>query len=380
CDRAAGLVPVDMGNIQQLVPANPRSVPTFWSGEVRLDGLTEVSDLVVEPGTTILCGPGATLWVRGRMLARGREDAPIRFQPAQEGQEPWGAFILKGEKANGSQLEHCIFEGGSGWKHPLEEYSAMVSIHSVQDVRFVDCLFQDSKIVDDMVHGVYSEILFRGCTFRNSLSDALDMDISSVKLESCTFIASGNDALDLMTTIASVVDTQFLDSGDKGISVGERSKLLIMRSLIQGCEIGIQPKDDSVALAVNVDLIDNRVALDAYKKNWRYNSGGYGKLVNCWISGEGKSITVDKHSQAWVAGSYMERTLLEGMHTRVHQGRDNAYGVSHSQSRNANSFVMGSALRDWGLDLAFFLENAPRLLLNSRGQIPSPKQEMTHPK
>ncbi len=369
CGKVTGLQPVDMGLIQQLVPSNPLKSPTRWSGEIRLDGLLEVDDLVIDPGTTVLCTPGSSLWVKGRLIAEGSADAPIRFVPELAKQEPWGAVTLEGEGANGSQLAHCQFTGGSGWKEALAEYSAMVSVHSVQDVRFEHCLFQSSKIVDDMVHGVYSDILFSNCTFKDSLEDALDMDISVVQLVSCTFIGSGNDALDLMTTTASVVDTRFIDSGDKGISVGERSRLLILDSLIQGCKFGIQAKDDSVVLGINVDFVGNRdSAFDAYKKNWRYNSGGFGKLVNCWLSGPGASITCDKHSRIQVEGSFLEAEISPDVKGEALLGKDVLHGSPGPGKRKAKSFHMGNSLQEWGLDQAFFVRHAERLRVDSRGR------------
>ncbi|MDF1838072.1 MAG: right-handed parallel beta-helix repeat-containing protein, partial [Planctomycetota bacterium] len=165
---------------------------------------------------------------------------------------------------------------------------------------FESCRFADSKIVDDMVHGVYSEITFLDCRFIRSLSDALDMDISLLTMDGCTFEASGNDSLDLMTTEAVVTNCRFLDSGDKGVSVGERSSLFIVQSELKGCEIGVESKDESVALLVNVDLIENKIGINAYKKNWRYDGGGYATILNTRFSANAVDVAADRHSSLFL--------------------------------------------------------------------------------
>ena len=96
----------------------------------------------------------------------GTAERPISFAPFEEGQDPWGVIAIKGEGSDGSRFRHCYFREGSGWKQPLAEYSAMFSIHGVQDVLVEDCTFEDSRVVDDMVHGVYSSVVFRRCVFR----------------------------------------------------------------------------------------------------------------------------------------------------------------------------------------------------------------------
>lgn len=279
--------------------------PTVWSGELSLEGLTEIgADLIIEPGTDIRLGPGASVIVRGRLLAEGSAQRPIRFLPQDQQQEPWGAFVLQGLGTSGSRLEHCQFALGSGLKADLYEYSAMFSVHDSQGVLVKDCGFRDGQLVDDMVHAVYAEIDFDGCLFERSLSDALDLDICESTLSNCRFINSGNDGVDLMTSRAVIVDSLFLNSGDKGISVGEDSALLTYNSRFQGCQIGLQVKDRSRATVLQSDFLENVLPVDAYKKNWRYDDGGHAQLLKCVFDRNSEPITADKHSTIYVDDSY----------------------------------------------------------------------------
>ncbi len=278
----------------------PREI---WSGTLEISGQrTVTTPVLIEAGTVLDMTPGASLVFEAQVTVQGTASQPVIVKPAKKGQEPWGVFAVRGAGADWSSFDHVRFEGGSGWKRPMVEYSAMVSVHDADQVAFRRCNFKDSKIVDDMVHAVYSEGLsFVDCFFLSSAFDALDVDISSVTVDRCKFSKSGNDSIDLMTSRAIVTNTLVQDSIDKAISVGEGTHVLLTNNLFKRCEIGVQAKDGSSALMVNCDFLENKMAVDAYKKNWRYNDGGEIHMHKCWFKGNDQTLSVDKNSVAFVS-------------------------------------------------------------------------------
>ena len=177
------ITPTAFSQLYAPVAVNTVPEPITWSGEVTLEGHQILDQpLIIEPGTTVNLTPGATLVLKHRLTAIGTREAPIRFMPARDEQEPWGAIVLSGRGADGSTLSHCEMAGGSGLKGDLFEYSAMLSIHDVKDVVISDCQFRDNHVVDDMVHTVYADIRFERVLFKNALSDALDLDISTASI------------------------------------------------------------------------------------------------------------------------------------------------------------------------------------------------------
>lgn len=310
--RSAELVPeVTSGGLGRMALAaadDTGAPPVILSGELVIAGDRVIEqDVIIEPGTTFRMEPGANLLLLGRVLAEGEPERPIAFAPSEAGQAPWGVVAIKGSGANGSRFRHCEFREGSGWKQPLAEYSAMFSIHGVEDVAVEDCLFEDSRVVDDMVHGVYSGVEFRRCTFRRARADALDMDISRVAVEECLFEQSGNDAIDLMTAEATVLDTRFIDSGDKGISVGEGSQLVVVNALIDGCLRGIESKDRSRAIVLNCDFVGStEMAVHAYNKNWRYDGGGTAYVFKSRFEGNAQALVAGSRSRIIVGDSSMD--------------------------------------------------------------------------
>lgn len=271
--------------------------PVIWEGLKHFSGFTEITeDIIIEAGTRLIFEEAASVRLLGKITAIGSQEKPIIFE-ARDSTKPWGALALKDSAADGSVFKHVVFKGGSGDKGDLYEYTAMLSIHNVKGVIIDNCAFYDSKLTDDMVHVIYSDVTFKNSKFVRSLSDALDIDISSAVIENCQFINSGNDAIDLMTSDAVVINTAFSNSQDKGISIGEGSRLLAINNTIENNEIGMQSKDTSKAFIYNTSFIGNKKAVDAYHKNWRYSQGGSIYVDKCLMNNNKDNATVGKKSQ-----------------------------------------------------------------------------------
>ncbi len=301
------LPPTVFSQLYAPVAVNTVPEPVIWSGEITIEGHQILDQpLVIEPGTTVNLAPKATVVLKHRLTAIGTREAPIRFVSATTGQEPWGAIVLSGRGADGSTLSHCEMSDGSGLKGDLFEYSAMLSIHDVKNVVISDCHFKNNHVVDDMVHTVYADIRLERVRFENALSDALDLDISTASISDSYFERSGNDAVDLMTTQAVITGSIFKNNGDKGISVGENSQLYAVNNQLSDNNIGVESKDRSTAILLNQTLTNNKTALHAYKKNWRYGEGGTIFLAKSVVSGGQVSAAAKKRSAIQIFDSYLE--------------------------------------------------------------------------
>ena len=286
--------------------------PEIWSGDVIISNHKIVRvPVVIQPGTQVLLESNAVLVFENRLNAVGTEAAPIRFVARAAGQDPWGAVVLRGARANGSRLQHCIMSDGSGNKTDLAEYTAMLSVHDVQNIYVSDCLFKDNHQVDDMVHTVYSNVRFERCRFERARADALDIDISEAVIVDSVFQESGNDAIDLMSSKVQVTGSLMQKNGDKGISVGEGSSLFAADNLFAGNEIGVQSKDASIALMFNQTFESNNQSLHAYRKNWRYGDGGHIILAKSKILNSEKEISADKYSSIYLSDSYTQNAKVK---------------------------------------------------------------------
>jgi hypothetical protein len=367
----ASIKPGTFRNLYGVIPEPPVDEVEVWKGRINISGVRVVdTPVIIRPGTRIQMQPGANVIFREKVLSLGEEGNPVVFtSPDIEG-EPWGTVALKGRGTDDSFLTHTHFIHGSGYKDHLFEYSSMFSVHDTMGVIVDNCFFKDSKVVDDMVHVVYADVEIRNSTFENSLSDALDVDISSARLIDNIFINSGNDAIDLMTSTAVVTGTEITGSLDKAISVGEGSTLLALDNYFANNNIGVQSKDGSMAMIYNTDFVSNNIAIDAYKKNWRYDSGGDLFLSKSILRENKEGITADKHSGILVfdtgvddLGSVQDKqvTLLKA----VDKGKDRKARISRKLKNNKVEGLMQKfQARMDGLDKPFWKQ----VSLTTRGR------------
>lgn len=299
-------------NVINIIQENPVKEPLVWQGEVKIEGMEIIdNDLLIKPGTKVYLGEKAVVKVLGKLKALGTKADSIHFLPLNN-DRPWGALVLMGEKANGSQLKHCSFSKGSGLKGEIFEYIGMLSIHNVKDVAINNCRFTDNRAADDMVHVVYSKVIFDSCRFEGAFADAVDADISSIVVKNCEFINAGDDGLDLMTSKSVIWNSQFINCKDKGIAAGEASDLLVINSRFSGNTIGVQCKEDSKTIIYNSLLKGNGKALDAYKKNWRYSSGGVIELYKSVITGNSQNMTAQAKSSVYVFDCFIDSSSSAG--------------------------------------------------------------------
>jgi hypothetical protein len=329
--------------VYRVTPPRPNRVPTVWRGTIDVERTTEVfEDVIVEPGTTVRLHAGASLIFRGRVTATGTEQAPIRFGPASKEQAPWGTLAINHPNCSGSLFRWCDVRGGSGMKVPLEEYCSMFSIHNCTGVRIEDCTFAENHQYDDMIHAMYSEVVFDRVALLGARMDALDCDISRAIVRHSRFVRSGNDGVDFMTANALVHDCVFEGNGDKGISIGEGTSLIGVRNRFDGCNKAMEAKDGSQAVVVNCEIQRCKKALNAYKKNWRYDSGGYITVLKSVVTGNQSLPTADVWSRADLVDCRVDGRLVsdydqeyvDGTSTRMRNtarliDHDGGAGVKH---------------------------------------------------
>lgn len=258
--------------------------------------------LVIRAGTTVLLGPGATIQSFGKILARGTAAQPIVFRSA-DGMTPWGCLALQGPGTSSSVFHHVVFRRGSRARFGALRYSGMVNVHRAENVLFDHCEFSDNVLGDDALHTADAEVRLENCYFHDTNSDALDMDFSRGRVAGCRFERVGDDAIDLMTSSPVLTANTMLHCGDKGISAGEGSGPLVYDSRLENCDVGIQIKDGSDPLVLNCSITGCRTGIDAYRKNWRYRTGGRGRLVDSIVSGNGTDLSIREESRLTVRSS-----------------------------------------------------------------------------
>ena len=285
--------------------AHPWSFREPEAREIRLAGtqrLTETLEvprgatLLIEPGTRLVLEPDVSIHVLGRVIAEGSASAPIELVNAVE-KHPWGSLALLGSGADGSLFRHVKFKGGGGALLDDFEYTGMVCVHWARGVRFEDCEFSDNLRCDDALHVDVGDATVTRCWFHDTNADALDFDISTGTIEASRVERAGNDGFDLMTCSPRIVGNVISGNGDKGISVGENSSPFVFANTITGCNRGVEVKDRSSPLLLANSIVGNKTGVLARLKNWRYEKGGWPRLVHSRVAENGKDLVIEQDAR-----------------------------------------------------------------------------------
>jgi hypothetical protein len=256
------------------------------------------STVTILPGTQFLLYENVSMIFKNKVFFKGSQSNPITVSSVyKENKKPWGALAIVGQKTKGSTLSNVKITDGSGDNFENYQFTGMLSIHNSGDIKINNLNMENNHVYDDMVHFVYVDnIKIENTKLNNIYSDAIDIDSSSnIHISNLNISKSGNDCIDFMQTLAKIDNSSFSFCNDKGISVGERSKIIITNSVINSSKIGIESKDDS---EVNIDsskFYKNNIDMNAYKKNWRYGVGG--RINYDKIDFDHKKVSTDKFSK-----------------------------------------------------------------------------------
>ena len=231
----------------------------------------EKDALEIAPGTILRLGAGVQLVCFGNAGLNGTPEKPILIERLDP-DSPFGTVSFVGQDS--LELKWIRIEGGSVSRYQGYAFKGMLNAYQVQKVTMEACSVGSNEVGDDAVNIANSEVDIRDCTFDGALSDALDLDRCTGRVQRCRFSNSGNDGLDLSHAELLVQQCRFTECGDKGISVGENSTVRLEELDIESCVIGIQCKDDSMARVASSRLVENRVALSAYRKKKIFSRGG----------------------------------------------------------------------------------------------------------
>ena len=300
-----------------------------WQGDVNIKTTTIINNPVkILPGTTIYLEPEVSIIFKNKVSALGRmDDGKINFVKSKE--SPWGVIALVGNEAGNSKLENVNISGGSGGYYDNLYFTGMVSIYNTNNIQLTDINISDNYKYDDLIHVLYSDnVNFSNCLISNAESDALDIDISSVIIDNCNFSNAGNDSIDSMTSVVKILNTSIDRSGDKGISAGERSNISVLNVKINNSEIAIQSKDDSLVKVNDSKFLNNKIQLNAYRKNWRYGAGGRIVARNSFFYGNNNVITAKGKSKINIIKSKFNQDYLH-MKSKKVRFDDNIVSAGH---------------------------------------------------
>ena len=116
----------------------------------------------------------------------------------------------------------------------------------------------------------------------NAISDAIDIDFSSLDIGLMEVKKAGNDCIDVSGGRYRVSQVLVSDCDDKGISVGEKSFFSVDEAYISSDTLGISSKDLSVVVAGLVNIRNTPMCFESTKKKQEFGGAMLSiETLNC---------------------------------------------------------------------------------------------------
>jgi hypothetical protein len=280
--RADGPSP-DTPSVSQVLAQHPYLEHDLENQVLFIDGgtwditenliLPEGYGLRLAPGTTLRFGRDNYLLSGGPLDFQGTEEQPILLQPIPssasggDGDQWRGIVVLSASSPsvwNYVTVERTAAIDQDGWT------LAGGTTFYESPIRLAHSRIVDSR-AEDGINVVRARFEFADCEFGSSISDAFDADFAQGTVTDCSFHDSGGDGIDISGSEVEVQRVSMRNIADKGISVGEASRITANDTRFENVGMGVVSKDLSHATLRNAAIINAHVAgLAAYEKKAAY--------------------------------------------------------------------------------------------------------------
>lgn len=223
---------------------------------------------LLEAGANLQLGSKVSILSWSPLVAAGTEDSPA-YIAASKPSEPFGTIMVAGTGKTLCSLRWLNVSGGSEGKVAgIYCPGAMGLFHT--DVTMKHCDFSGNT-ADDGLNVKYGRVDIQESSFHDNFADQVDLDFCAGTVKNCRFENakgdSNGDGLDVSgARELHISDCVFSGFDDKGLSVGEASRVIIERCRISGNTTGIAAKDLSIVLCHNNVLSNNKTAYHVFQK------------------------------------------------------------------------------------------------------------------
>lgn len=226
--------------------------------------------LVIEKSARLELAPGVSVLVQGPLIVRGTAVNPVFIRPLSE-DSPFGSIAVSVDDRSKTacDLRGLRISGGSEAHINGFYHSGMLSIHGAGEVVMEDCEV-GADHGEDAVNIKRGRVSIRGCVFEDGHADLVDLDYVNGEVLDCVFRNgredSNGDGLDVSGSQVLVRGCSFVKLLDKGISVGEVSRVLVTACTFTGDRLALAVKDLSIAHVDACEFIENSTVFGVYRK------------------------------------------------------------------------------------------------------------------
>lgn len=329
--------------------------------------------LTVEPGVEVRMPAGASIFIHGKMVAKGTAGDPVYFRinPDDAG-ERWGILSFE-NSPDTSKLSWVTIEDASFGPVPTREVAAISAFHAtlVLDHMTIDKVYGNpitgrysditltnsylhSEITGDLINVKYGKAHIENCEFNgNKFPDTDGIDFDDVEngiIRGCKIYGlSGynSDGIDIGEKATNImIDSNLIfNIYDKGVSVGQRSTVKVSNTTFVNCNLGLGLKDSSDTYVDHCTFYSVGTPVDCFEKIVG-RAGGNAIVHNSILSNSvNASYLVDHRSTLRIDHSLSDNDSLPA-------GSGNIFGNPLFENPTFFDFNLNptSPCRDAGMD------------------------------
>ena len=271
--------------------------------------------LIIPEGYTVICGEetrlnlldSASILSYSPLEFAGSEENPISIYSS----DSTGQGVAVMNTSRKSILEYVIFSNLSNPSLSGWELTGAVTFYE-SPVEIYGCQFISNR-AEDSLNIVRSEFTIDGTAFSKALSDALDIDFTGGEVTKTSFVDCGNDALDVSGSIIDLRNISIDGAGDKGLSIGEDSRLTGNKIEIRDARIALASKDMSTMTIQDVNISDSEIGFAVYQKKPEFGPA-FLTVVNLKKASIATPHLVEEGSSLIIDG-----VAIEPNHTNVYE-------------------------------------------------------------
>ncbi len=228
-------------------------------------GVHKVSDMLVIPENLKL------IFEAGAILHFNQHGGLFSRSPVEIRGEKKSPVVLTGDHWRGmtilspggiSRISYLEASGGKGFEFIGMKYTGMLNFITGQYE--VDHLTISHSQAEDGVNFKWAKGNIQNLTISDSLSDAIDIDWSDIKVTNADINGAGNDCMDFSGGKIIAEKISLFKCKDKAISNGEENQLMIDALVVGESKIGIANKDGASIEVDNFEISEAEIILHQY--------------------------------------------------------------------------------------------------------------------
>jgi len=216
---------------------------------------------VISKNSTIDIIKGATFFVEGELIYENKDDELNLITSSDSS----GSIIFSNNVFN---FKNIIFKNLD--KPNLENYILYGGINFINSFVDLENIYIENSMNEDAVNIIHSKARIKDIYFNNIKADAFDLDFSELEFGYIKCNNISNDCLDVSGSNTFGKSIFSNNTGDKGISVGENSKVKIINAKLYHNNVGLAVKDGSEAYFENINVKSNNFDIAIFNKKKEY--------------------------------------------------------------------------------------------------------------